>query len=66
VAAPHTEELESRLAKSAKLRKAFAALTPGRQRGYIFHSSQPKLAKTRTARVEKHVPRILEGLGLDD
>jgi uncharacterized protein YdeI (YjbR/CyaY-like superfamily) len=60
------EELESRLARSAKLRKAFAALTPGRQRGYIFHFSQPKLAKTRAARVEKHVPRILEGLGLDD
>ncbi len=60
------EELESALAKSAKLKKAFAALTPGRQRAYIFHFSQPKQAKTRVARVEKHVPRILEGLGLDD
>jgi uncharacterized protein YdeI (YjbR/CyaY-like superfamily) len=60
------EELASKLAKNAKLRAAFAALTPGRQRGYIFHFSQPKLATTRAARVEKHIPRILEGLGWDD
>jgi uncharacterized protein YdeI (YjbR/CyaY-like superfamily) len=60
------DEFESRLAKSAKLRAAFAALTPGRQRGYLVHFSQPKLPATRAARVEKHVPRILEGLGLDD
>jgi uncharacterized protein YdeI (YjbR/CyaY-like superfamily) len=60
------EELASKLAKSAKLKKAFAALTPGRQRAYLMHFSQPKLAKTRAARVEKHIPRILEGLGLDD
>ena len=60
------EELESKLAANARLRAAFAALTPGRQRGYIFHFSQPKLSTTRAARVEKHTPRILEGLGLDD
>jgi uncharacterized protein YdeI (YjbR/CyaY-like superfamily) len=60
------EEFASKLAKNTKLKKAFAALTPGRQRAYIFHFSQPKLSKTRTDRVEKHVPRILEGLGLDD
>jgi uncharacterized protein YdeI (YjbR/CyaY-like superfamily) len=60
------EELESALAANAKLRAAFAALTPGRQRGYIFHFSQPKLSKTRVARVEKNIPRILKGLGLDD
>ena len=60
------EELASELAANAKLRAAFAALTPGRQRAYIFHFSQPKLPKTRAARVEKHTPRILEGLGLDD
>lgn len=60
------EELASKLAKNAKLKTAFAALTPGRQRAYIFHFSQPKLSKTRAARVEKHIPRILEGLGLDD
>jgi uncharacterized protein YdeI (YjbR/CyaY-like superfamily) len=60
------EEFASRLAASAKLKKAFGALTPGRQRGYLLHFSQPKLAKTRAARVEKHEPRILKGLGLDD
>jgi uncharacterized protein YdeI (YjbR/CyaY-like superfamily) len=60
------EEFESELAKNTKLKAAFKALTPGRQRGYIFHFSQPKLSATRAARVAKHVPRILEGLGLDD
>jgi uncharacterized protein YdeI (YjbR/CyaY-like superfamily) len=60
------EEFKSKLAANAKLRAAFGALTPGRQRGYIFHFSQPKLSTTRTARVEKHIPRILKGLGLDD
>jgi uncharacterized protein YdeI (YjbR/CyaY-like superfamily) len=60
------EEFESKLATNAKLKAAFAALTPGRQRAYIFHFSQPKQSKTRDARVEKHIPRILEGLGLDD
>ncbi len=60
------EEFESALAGKAKLKAAFAALTPGRQRAYIFHFSQPKLSKTRAARVAKHIPRILEGLGLDD
>ena len=60
------EEFESKLAASAKLNRAFSALTPGRQRAYIFHFSQPKLSATRAARVEKHIPRILKGLGLDD
>ncbi len=60
------EEFAAKLAKSAKLNAAFGKLTPGRQRGYLFHFAQPKLSATRTARVEKNVPRILEGLGLDD
>lgn len=60
------EELASALAAKAALKKAFAALTPGRQRAYIFHFSQPKLAATRAARVAKHAPRILAGLGLND
>jgi uncharacterized protein YdeI (YjbR/CyaY-like superfamily) len=59
-------EFESMLAANAKLRAAFAKLTPGRQRGYIFHFSQPKLSTTRATRVEKNIPRILDGLGLDD
>ena len=60
------EELASALASNASLKKAFAALTPGRQRAYIFHFSQPKLPATRAARVAKHVPRILKGMGLND
>ncbi len=60
------EELATELAENSRLSAAFAALTPGRQRGYIFHFAQPKQSKTRTARVEKHKPRILKGLGLDD
>jgi uncharacterized protein YdeI (YjbR/CyaY-like superfamily) len=59
-------ELESKLAANPKLKAAFITLTPGRQRAYIFHFAQPKLATTRAARVEKHTPRILSGLGLDD
>ena len=60
------EELESKLASNARLKKAFAALTPGRQRGYIHYFSQAKQSKTRSERVAKHAPRILKGLGLDD
>jgi uncharacterized protein YdeI (YjbR/CyaY-like superfamily) len=60
------EEFASRLAGDARLKAAFAALTPGRQRAYIFHFSQPKLSTTRAARVQKHTPRILQKLGLDD
>jgi uncharacterized protein YdeI (YjbR/CyaY-like superfamily) len=60
------EELESKLHEIPKLEAAFAALTPGRQRAYIYHFSQAKQSKTRAARVEKHMPRILKGLGLDD
>jgi len=60
------EEFQSKLDKSSALRTAFAALTPGRQRGYIFYFSQPKQSKTRTSRVEKCSPQILDGKGLDD
>lgn len=60
------EELENRLAKNAALKKAFGALTPGRQRAYIFYFSQPKQSKTREARIEKYVPQILSGKGLND
>ena len=60
------EELAKALAKNAKLKAAFGKLTPGRQRGYMFHIAQAKLAATREARTAKHAPRILEGLGLDD
>lgn len=60
------EEFQNKLDKSAALKKAFAALTPGRQRAYIFYFSQPKLSKTRESRVEKSIPQILEGKGLND
>ena len=60
------EEFQTKLDKMPSLKKAFDALTPGRQRGYIFHFSQPKQSKTREARVEKYIPQILDGKGLDD
>jgi len=60
------EEFQNKLNKKPALKKAFEALTPGRQRAYIFHFSQPKLSKTRTARIEKYAKQILKGKGLDD
>jgi uncharacterized protein YdeI (YjbR/CyaY-like superfamily) len=60
------KELEKRLDEIPALKAAFEALTPGRQRGYMFHVGQPKQAKTREARVEKCMERILEGKGLND
>lgn len=60
------EEFKKKLDKRPALAKAFYELTPGRQRAYLLHFSQPKLAKTREARVEKYIPQILKGLGLDD
>ncbi|MBS1665987.1 MAG: YdeI/OmpD-associated family protein [Bacteroidetes bacterium] len=60
------EEFQVKLDKSAALKKAFAALTPGRQRAYLFYFSTPKQSKTREARVEKYIKQILSGKGLDD
>jgi len=60
------EEFQSKLNKTPALKKAFAALTPGRQRGYLLYFSSAKQAKTREARVEKYIPQILEGRGLED
>jgi len=60
------EEFKCKLDKNAALKKAFKALTPGRQRAYLFYFSQPKQAKTREARVEKFISHILDGKGLDD
>jgi uncharacterized protein YdeI (YjbR/CyaY-like superfamily) len=59
-------EFEQRLDADAKLAEAFHALTPGRQKGYLLHFSGAKQSATRAARVDKHAPRILQGLGLDD
>jgi uncharacterized protein YdeI (YjbR/CyaY-like superfamily) len=60
------EEFQKKLDKSAALKKAFHALTPGRQRGYLLYFSSAKQAKTREARIEKCIPQILEGKGIDD
>jgi uncharacterized protein YdeI (YjbR/CyaY-like superfamily) len=60
------EEFQSQLDGDAALKTAFEALTPGRQRGYLLYFSSAKQAKTRMARVERCVPRVLDGLGLDD
>jgi len=60
------EEFQNKLDKMPALKTAFDKLTPGRQRAYIFHFSQPKLSKTRTARIEKYAKQILKGKGLDD
>lgn len=60
------EEFQTKLDHIPALKKAFEALTPGRQRSYLFHFSQPKLATTRQERVEKYIPKILDGKGWDD
>lgn len=60
------EEFQKQLDKKASLKKAFEALTPGRQRAYLLHFSAPKQSKTREARVEKCIPQILAGKGLND
>ncbi len=63
---PVPDEFQKRLDKSAKLKKAFQGLTPGRQRAYLYYFSAPKLSQTRESRVKKYIPAILEGKGLDD
>ena len=59
-------ELIQMMDTNPELKQAFYALTPGRQRGYILHFSQPKQAKTRFARIEKWTPKILNGEGMHD
>ncbi|MBW3582055.1 MAG: YdeI/OmpD-associated family protein [Euryarchaeota archaeon] len=63
---PVPDELVEMFRHVSGLKKAFEKLTPGRQRAYILHFSSAKQAKTRTARIEKNVPRILEGKGMND
>jgi uncharacterized protein YdeI (YjbR/CyaY-like superfamily) len=60
------EEFQNKLDEIPALKTAFDALTPGRQRAYILHFSAPKQSKTRESRVEKCIPQILNGKGLDD
>ncbi len=60
------DEFAAKLKAMPVLKKAFNALTPGRQRGYLLHFGDAKQSKTREARIEKNVERILAGKGLDD
>jgi len=59
-------ELENKFDQMPAFKNAFYALTPGRQRGYLIHFSQPKQAATRSGRIEKAIERIFEGKGLND
>jgi uncharacterized protein YdeI (YjbR/CyaY-like superfamily) len=59
-------EFQEPLDDDPRLAEAFHALTPGRQKAYLLHFAGAKQPATRRARVLKHVPRILKGLGLDD
>ena len=59
------EEFQTKLDEIPGLKKAFYALTPGRQRAYIFYFSSAKQSKTREARVKKYVKQILDGEGLE-
>jgi uncharacterized protein YdeI (YjbR/CyaY-like superfamily) len=61
-----SEEFQHKLDVIPALKTAFEALTPGRQRAYMLHFSAPKQSKTRESRVEKYIPQILSGKGLDD
>lgn len=60
------EEFQRRLDADAALKKAFKALTPGRQRGYLIHFTQAKQTKTREARIDKCIPMIMRGIGMGD
>ena len=61
-----SDEFQYKLDRIPALKTAFEALTPGRQKGYLLYFSQAKQSKTREARVEKYMPQILNGKGLDD
>jgi len=63
---PIPEEFQNKLDEIPALKAAFAALTPGRQRGYILYFSGAKQSKTRESRVEKWMQQILNGKGLND
>src|SRR4029079_8535891 len=60
---PVPKELSERFRKDARFKRAFKALTPGRQRSYLYHFAAAKQSATRTARIEKATPAIFEGRG---
>jgi uncharacterized protein YdeI (YjbR/CyaY-like superfamily) len=63
---PIPQELKEKFAEDPTFEKAFHALTPGRQRGYLLHFAEPKQAATRNSRIEKYTEQILNGIGLHD
>ena len=63
---PVPEELQAKFRDDPAFKRAFEALTPGRQRGYLFHFAGAKQSATRTARIEKAAPAIFEGRGFLD
>jgi uncharacterized protein YdeI (YjbR/CyaY-like superfamily) len=60
------DEFKTKINEMPSLKKAFESLTPGRQRAYLLHFSQPKQSQTRESRVLKCIPQILNGMGLND
>ncbi|MBO9598083.1 MAG: YdeI family protein [Cohnella sp.] len=60
------EELENKFVEIPDLKTAFEALTPGRQKGYLYYFAGAKQSKTRESRIEKYIPHILSGKGFDD
>lgn len=60
---PVPDELKDKFRKDPKFKRAFEALTPGRQRSYLFHFAGAKQSATRAARIEKAMPAIFEGRG---
>ncbi|SEW14788.1 Uncharacterized conserved protein YdeI, YjbR/CyaY-like superfamily, DUF1801 family [Chryseobacterium wanjuense] len=60
------DEFQKKLDENHELKEAFEALTPGRQRAYLLHFSSAKQSKTRESRIEKYIPEILNGKGLND
>jgi uncharacterized protein YdeI (YjbR/CyaY-like superfamily) len=60
------DEFQKKLDEIPVLKTAFQALTPGRQRAYLLHFSQPKQSTTRESRIEKSIPAILDGKGLNE
>lgn len=59
-------EFKKAMQQMPELKKAFQSLTPGRQRGYLLYFASAKQAKTREARIEKYIPQIMDGKGLED
>lgn len=63
---PVPEELQRAFNEDIAFKDSFQALTPGRQKAYLFYFSQAKQAKTRESRIEKYYQQILDGKGMDD